>query len=167
MLEAATDEKSSNALSTDAYSQNKAETVGTSVATTRKTVESLEKTRQSQDLLAVCALLQRQHDFLKQNAANMERWCHDNLTEEEFAGRDGSSRPHHQTVPYQIVVGCCLEVAWHPIQVTLTMANSTIAFGRAIAVCLYIYHEVVSILRESSLVFLSPARTSRHVADTI
>ena len=85
MLEAAKDEKSSNASSTDANSENKAETVGTSVATTRKTVESLEKTRLSQDLLAVCALLRRQHDFLKQNAANMERWCHDNLTEEEFA----------------------------------------------------------------------------------
>ncbi|KAL7557416.1 hypothetical protein ACA910_016630 [Epithemia clementina (nom. ined.)] len=85
MQEAFKEEKSLSGASPDGHAQSKKEIIGSSVASIRKIIESLDKTRLTQDLLAVCALLQRQHDFLKQNAANMERWCRDNFSEDDFA----------------------------------------------------------------------------------
>ena len=85
MQEAFKEEKSSAPAALDTQATTRIDIIGAAVGNARKAIEDLDKTKLAQDLLAVCALLQRQHDFLKQNAANMERWCRDNFSEEEFA----------------------------------------------------------------------------------
>lgn len=63
----------------------KAQLIGNAVGALRRTISQLEKPRIAADLYGVCALLKRQHDFLKQNSANMEKWCKDSLPEGEYA----------------------------------------------------------------------------------
>ena len=55
------------------------------VTASRKTIAQSEKLRLAGDLLAVCALLKRQHDFLKQNVLNMEQWCKSHFSESDYA----------------------------------------------------------------------------------
>lgn len=64
---------------------DKRETVGNAIGASRQTIQLFEKSLVAADLYGVCALLKRQHDFLKQNAANMEKWCKDALTPTDFA----------------------------------------------------------------------------------
>jgi hypothetical protein len=64
---------------------NRSESVGNAIGALRRTISLFDKNRMVGDWYAVCALLQRQHDFLKQNAENMERWCKDNFSEEDYA----------------------------------------------------------------------------------
>jgi hypothetical protein len=64
---------------------NRSASVGHAIGTIRKTITNFEKPRLAADLLAVCALLQRQHGFLKQNLENMERWCKTNFSEADYA----------------------------------------------------------------------------------
>jgi len=59
--------------------------VGSAIGEMRKTVTTLEVPKIAADWYAVCALLQRQHDFLKQNAENMERWCKEHMSEADYA----------------------------------------------------------------------------------
>lgn len=64
---------------------HRSESVGFAIGALRRTISVFDKSRMAGDWFAVCALLQRQHDFLKQNAENMERWCKDNLPSEDYA----------------------------------------------------------------------------------
>ncbi|GKY95083.1 hypothetical protein MPSEU_000472400 [Mayamaea pseudoterrestris] len=52
---------------------------------TRRTVSLFDKHQLAGDLMAVCSLLKRQHDFLRQNKSNMEQWCKSHFTEEDYA----------------------------------------------------------------------------------
>jgi hypothetical protein len=54
------------------------------VTAARQAVASVERNALTADLLAVCALLQRQYDFLQQNAVNMEAWCKARLKRDEY-----------------------------------------------------------------------------------
>jgi hypothetical protein len=56
-----------------------------SVASVLKVIASLDKGRLTVDLYSVCAMLKRQHDFLNQSLANMDNWCKDNFTEQDYA----------------------------------------------------------------------------------
>jgi hypothetical protein len=64
---------------------DKTEIVGTAIGSLRRTISLFDKDKLAGDLYGVCALLKRQHDFLKQNSANMEKWCKDNFTETDYA----------------------------------------------------------------------------------
>jgi len=68
-----------------ANAPHKNETIGNAIGALRRTISFFDKERLAADLLAVCALLKRQHDFLKQNTANMERWCRGNFSEPDYA----------------------------------------------------------------------------------
>lgn len=59
--------------------------IGVAIGAIRKTISLFDKGKLAQDLLSVCALLRRQHDFTKQNNANMERWCREHFNDEDFA----------------------------------------------------------------------------------
>lgn len=59
--------------------------VGTAIGSIRQTVTSFDTTKLVGDLYAMCELLKRQHDFLKQNLDNMEKWCKKNFTDEDYA----------------------------------------------------------------------------------
>lgn len=59
--------------------------IGGAVGALRRTIANSEKNRLAGDLLAVCALLKRQHDFLKQNAVNMQQWCKSHFSEADYA----------------------------------------------------------------------------------
>lgn len=87
MQDAFRDEKSSSsgAAAESATTLSRAEIIGNAIGSLRKTIEVLDKTKLTQELLAVCALLKRQSDFLRQNSANMERWCRDNFSEDDYA----------------------------------------------------------------------------------
>jgi hypothetical protein len=61
------------------------ETIGISIAELRKTIAGMDTNQIAIDWYGVCGLLQRQHDFLKQNCENMEKWCHDNFSKEDYA----------------------------------------------------------------------------------
>ena len=61
------------------------ESIGISIGELRQTITSMDKNRIASDWYGVCALIKRQHDFLKQNCDNMERWCRDNFSKEDFA----------------------------------------------------------------------------------
>ena len=64
---------------------SKDDVIASAVGTSRSVVDNLNKGILAQDLLAVCALLKRQYDFLKQNSVNMEHWCRDNFSADSFA----------------------------------------------------------------------------------
>lgn len=66
-------------------SGRRTETIGNAIGALRKTIPKLDNEKVTTDLQAVCFLLKRQHDFLKQNLANMEDWCKDNLSTEDYA----------------------------------------------------------------------------------
>ena len=70
---------------THATPADRSKAIGVAIGAIRKTISLFDKGKLAQDLLAVCALLRRQHDFVKQNNANMERWCRDHFSEEDFA----------------------------------------------------------------------------------
>ena len=61
------------------------ETIGSAIGALRRTISLFEKPQIAGDLYAICALLKRQHDFLKQNMDNMEKWCRKHLPNEEYA----------------------------------------------------------------------------------
>jgi hypothetical protein len=63
---------------------DKSEAVGTALGSLRRTISLFDKSRLAGDMYGVCALLKRQHDFLKQNSANMEKWCKDNFSETDY-----------------------------------------------------------------------------------
>jgi len=83
MAEAFKDEKPSADGSSNANDKNV--TVGNAIGSLRRTISMFDRNNLAGDLLAVCALLKRQHDFLKQNAANMEKWCKGHLSEQDYA----------------------------------------------------------------------------------
>ena len=72
----------------------RSQAIGSAIGAVRKTISLFDKTKLAQDLLAVCALLRRQHDFVKQNNANMERWCREHFNDEDFAAvyHDGKKK---------------------------------------------------------------------------
>lgn len=59
--------------------------IGNAIGALRRSIGVFEKNRLVVDLLAVCALLKRQYDFLKQNMSNMEQWCKNHFPEAEYA----------------------------------------------------------------------------------
>lgn len=59
--------------------------VGNTIGAIRQTVASFDRTKFVGDLYAICELLKRQHDFLKQNLDNMEKWCKNNFADEDYA----------------------------------------------------------------------------------
>lgn len=59
--------------------------VGRAIGTMRETIQKLEVPKLAVDWYAVCALLQRQHDFMKINAENMERWCKEHMKPQDYA----------------------------------------------------------------------------------
>eukprot|EP00977_Amphora_coffeiformis_P015139 scaffold4425_cov168-Amphora_coffeaeformis.AAC.1 len=75
--------------------------IGSAIGAVRKTISAFDKSKLAQDLLAVCALLRRQHDFVKQNNANMERWCREHFNDEDFAAvyHDGKKKRKGGTQP--------------------------------------------------------------------
>lgn len=56
-----------------------------SVSSVLKVIANLDKGRLTLDLYSVCAMLKRQHDFLSQSLCNMEAWCKDNFSEQDYA----------------------------------------------------------------------------------
>ena len=62
----------------------RASVVGNAIGALRKSIAQLEVPKLAVDWYAVCALLQRQHDFLKLNSENMERWCKDNFSQTDY-----------------------------------------------------------------------------------
>jgi hypothetical protein len=50
----------------------------------RETVEGLDKTKLVKDVFSVCWLLTRQYNLLKLSLENMENWCKDTFTEEDY-----------------------------------------------------------------------------------
>jgi hypothetical protein len=66
-------------------SLQRSEAIGTAIGATRSAIVQLDQRKIIGDLYAVCGLMQRQYDFLKQNADNMERWCKRNLPPDEYA----------------------------------------------------------------------------------
>lgn len=74
--------------------EQRSRTIGSAIGGVRKTISLFDKAKLAQDLLAVCTLLRRQHDFVKQNNANMERWCRDHFNDEDFAAvyHDGKKK---------------------------------------------------------------------------
>lgn len=79
------EEKSAAAPSVAQSPHDKTEIVGTAIGSLRRTISLFDKGKLAGDLYSVCALLKRQHDFLKQNSANMEKWCKDNFKESDYA----------------------------------------------------------------------------------
>ena len=73
---------------------DRVQVIGAAIGAVRKTISLFDKAKLAQDLLAVCALLRRQHDFVKQNNANMERWCRSNYNDEDFSAvyHDGKKK---------------------------------------------------------------------------
>jgi hypothetical protein len=65
--------------------QDRNEMIRKAVGVVRRDISSLDARRLAEDWYAVCGLLQRQHDFLKRSAENMERWCKDNFSAKDFA----------------------------------------------------------------------------------
>ncbi|GAX24247.1 hypothetical protein FisN_4Lh052 [Fistulifera solaris] len=76
--------QSSDAATMDTTS-GRADIVGNAIGAIRQTVASFDKTKFAGDLYAMCELLKRQHDFLKQNLDNMEKWCKNNFAKEDYA----------------------------------------------------------------------------------
>lgn len=89
MQEAFKEDKPSTAPAVTTVTQqpaaSRSESVGNAIGALRRTITMFDKGRMVGDWYAVCGLLQRQHDFLKQNAENMERWCRDNFSEDDYA----------------------------------------------------------------------------------
>lgn len=73
------------------------ESIGVSIGELRQTINSMDKNRIISDWYGVCALIKRQHDFLKQNCENMERWCRDNFSKEDFAEVFAPSKKRKET----------------------------------------------------------------------
>lgn len=67
-----------------ATAAQRSKSIGTAIGVVRKTIAESDKSKLAHDLLAVCALLRRQHDFVKQNNANMERWCKEHYSEDDY-----------------------------------------------------------------------------------
>ena len=59
-------------------------TIAATIGETRQIVSVFDKHRLAGDWMAICALLQRQHDFLRQNRNNMEQWCKTHWKEQDF-----------------------------------------------------------------------------------
>jgi len=78
------DKPSAAAADAASNSQETPPSPGDVVGILRKMVAGFDKTRLAADLLAVCALLKRQHDFMKQNMSNMEQWCKSHLPDSEY-----------------------------------------------------------------------------------
>jgi hypothetical protein len=76
--------QSTDPATTDTTS-GRSDIVGNAIGAIRQTVASFDKTKFAGDLYAMCELLKRQHDFLKQNLDNMEKWCKNNFAEEDYA----------------------------------------------------------------------------------
>mmetsp|Transcript_7849 Transcript_7849/g.19584 ORF Transcript_7849/g.19584 Transcript_7849/m.19584 type:complete len:923 (-) Transcript_7849:2348-5116(-) len=51
----------------------------------RKAIDGLDKTRLVADVYHVCWLLGRQYTLMKRSLENMEHWCKDNFTEEDYS----------------------------------------------------------------------------------
>jgi hypothetical protein len=82
LLQEAFKEEKSGSLAANSV---RSESIGIALGDLRRTISTLDKNRLVGDLYATCALLQRQHDFLKQNCENMERWCRDSFSAEDFS----------------------------------------------------------------------------------
>ena len=63
--------------------------LGHAIANARVTVSQADKSQLSKSLRAVCFLLKRQYDFLNQSNANMERWCQDTFSPQDFQAAFG------------------------------------------------------------------------------
>lgn len=50
----------------------------------REEIDGLDKTKLVRDVFSVCWLLTRQYNLLKRSLENMEHWCKDNFTEEDY-----------------------------------------------------------------------------------
>ena len=66
--------------------------LGHSAAMARQVVSQVEKNELLGDLRSVCILLKRQYDFLNQSLDNMEHWCKDHFTPQDFAAVYGSTK---------------------------------------------------------------------------
>lgn len=64
---------------------NRIDMIGNAIGVLRHTVASFDRTKLVGDFYALCELLNRQHDFLKQNLENMEKWCKNNFDDEDYA----------------------------------------------------------------------------------
>lgn len=82
---AVNDDNASNSVNSKASAVTRASAVGHAVSTLQKTISQLNVPKMAVDWYAVCALLQRQHDFLKLNKENMERWCKENFSQADYA----------------------------------------------------------------------------------
>jgi hypothetical protein len=69
----------------DAATLERNKSIGNAISALRRSIGVFEKSRLAGDLLAVCALLKRQYDFLTQNLSNMEQWCKNHLPEADYA----------------------------------------------------------------------------------
>ena len=69
----------------DSQQLERAVAIAVAAEETRRIVSVVEKHKLAGDLMAVCSLLKRQHDFLKQNNSNMEQWCKSHFTEQDYA----------------------------------------------------------------------------------
>ncbi|EEC48809.1 predicted protein [Phaeodactylum tricornutum CCAP 1055/1] len=78
MNEAFKDEKSATG------AHHRGEQMSAAIGAMRRTISFFDKSKLAGDLMAICALLKRQFDFLHQNTVNMERWCKGNLSAEEY-----------------------------------------------------------------------------------
>ena len=63
--------------------------LGHAIANARVTVSQADKSQLSKSLRAICFLLKRQYDFLNQSNANMERWCQDTFSPQDFQAAFG------------------------------------------------------------------------------
>lgn len=85
LQEAFKEEKPIGTANQQPKNKNRSEVVGNAIGALRKTITGFDSNRLITDWFTVCGLLQRQHDFLKQNGENMERWCRDHFSGEDYA----------------------------------------------------------------------------------
>ena len=67
--------------------------VSSSVHTTRKVVNAIDRQHLVIDLTSVSTLLKRQHDFLAQSLENMERWCKRHFSDGDYRAVYGGEKP--------------------------------------------------------------------------
>jgi len=65
--------------------------LGHAIATARMNVSQADRNELMANLHSVCYLLKRQYDFLNQNLSNMERWCRDNFSPQDYQVAFGHS----------------------------------------------------------------------------
>jgi hypothetical protein len=96
LQEAFREEKNATAHKTVA---ERTHTIGSAIGASRRTVSLFDKAKLAQDLGAVCSLLRRQHDFVKQNNANMKHWCRAQFDDEDFYTVYDGGKPPSKVAP--------------------------------------------------------------------